>query len=305
MTPESPVSEGVVVREAAAPRPARALLEFDWRHPRARYLGPALAITMCVGLANMQSRIYPELPIAVMYLMPVLVLVWTTGRYVGLAGAALTALLRVLVDLAHPHQLSHWSVPLWNFAISVPLFLLVAFLVQRVRELLERERELALTDPLTLLGNRRFFLDIARVELNRTRRYERPLALGYIDVDYFKDVNDKLGHAAGDSLLKLIAAELMVILRTSDVVARIGGDEFAVLLPETSSGGAAIAFSKMGEHLLAAVRAAKYPVSFSIGVVTYQQGAVTLDALLEEADRLMYVVKKQGKGALLVQAHAE
>jgi diguanylate cyclase (GGDEF)-like protein len=292
-----------VTRDSGVPRTARALLEFDWHHPRARYLGPALAITICVGLANMQSRIYPELPIAVMYLLPVLVLVWTSGRYLGLVGAALTALFRVLVDLAYPHSISHWSVPLWNFILSVPLYLLVALLVQRTRELLERERGMALTDPLTHLGNRRFFLDIARVELNRTRRYNRPLAVGYIDVDYFKDVNDKMGHAAGDSLLQLISSELMVVLRTSDVVARIGGDEFAVLLPETSPDGAEIAFSKMSEHLMTAVRAANYPVSFSIGVVTYEQGEVSLDALLEEADGLMYIVKKQGKGALLIRAH--
>src|SRR4051812_18030219 len=163
-------------------RPGLALNEFHWRHPRARVLGPALAVALCILLATLQPKLYPELPIAVLYLAPVVVLVWTSGRYIGLAGAATVALLRVVIDVAYPHDLSNWSVPLWNFVISLPLYVLVAALLQRLREALERELELAMTDPLTKLGNRRFFLDIARVELNRTRRYSRPLALGYLDV---------------------------------------------------------------------------------------------------------------------------
>lgn len=285
------------------PQVRHGLNEIDRRHPRARLLGPAFAIALCFGLAKFQPRLYPELPIAVLYLAPVVILVWTSGRYIGLAGAATVALLRVLIDIAYPHQLSNWTVPYWNFVISLPMYVLVADLLQRLRVLVEREREMAMTDPLTLLGNRRFFLDIARVELNRTKRYSRPLALGYVDVDFFKEVNDRLGHGAGDDLLRLIASELIVVMRTSDVVARIGGDEFAVLLPETPPEGAAIAFRKMSEHLTNAVQVANYPVTFSVGVVTYESGPGTLDELMEEADQMMYSVKHGGKGAVKVREH--
>jgi diguanylate cyclase (GGDEF)-like protein len=284
-------------------RPGRTFTGLDWRHPIARYAGPAVAIALCVLLAKVQPRMYPELPIAVLYLLPVVIIVWTTGRRAGLAAAAVAAVLRAFVDLLHPHALSHWSVPYWNFVISLPLYLLVAYMMQRLRVLVEREREMAMTDQLTRLGNRRFFLDIARVELNRTRRYSRPLGLAYLDVDHFKEVNDRMGHAAGDDLLRLIATELIVVLRTSDVVARIGGDEFAVLLPETPPEGAEIALRKMSEHLTAAVKAANYPVTFSVGGVTYEYGPAILEDLLEEADRMMYTVKHGTKNAVLVRAH--
>ena len=285
------------------PERGGSLGEFNWRHPSARVLGPALAVATCIGIATLQPRLYPELPIAVLYLLPVLILVWTSSRRIGLIGAALAAVVRVVIDFTNPQSLSDPSVPYWNFVISLPLYVLVADLLQRLRVLLERERELAMTDPLTTLGNRRFFLDVARFELNRTRRYDRAFALGYIDVDFFKDVNDKRGHAAGDDLLRLIARELMVVLRTSDVVARIGGDEFAFILPETPADGAEIAARKMHDHITAAVTSANYPVSFSVGVVTYDTGAVTLDALLDEADALMYHVKSHGRGAVLVRPH--
>ena len=96
---------------------------------------------------------------------------------------------------------------------------------------LHEERELARTDPLTGLGNRRFFADLAAIEISRTRRYHRSLTLAYIDVDRFKSVNDKLGHAAGDALLVKVAEVLGKHLRTSDLMARVGGDEFARFCP--------------------------------------------------------------------------
>ena len=184
------------------------------------------------------------------------------------------------------------------FTISAVLILIV--IVQLYRTLLH-ERQLAHTDPLTSLGNRRFFEQVAHAELNRSRRYARPFALAYLDVDHFKAVNDRYGHAAGDRLLQLIARQLSKGLRKSDVIARIGGDEFAVLLPETPLDGARIALQKVQDQLNAAVRQAGFEVTFSTGVIVYDAGGATVPVLLGEADRVMYDVKRTGRGAVRVE----
>jgi GGDEF domain-containing protein len=95
---------------------------------------------------------------------------------------------------------------------------------------LERQAD---ADPLTGLANHRAFHDRLRTEVERAQRYGRPLSLACLDVDGFKDVNDQFGHPAGDKVLREVAARLTTVARTADLVARIGGDEFAILLPET------------------------------------------------------------------------
>lgn len=183
---------------------------------------------------------------------------------------------------------------------AIPGILIMVVVVQLYRTLLH-ERQLARTDPLTHLGNRRFFEQIAHAELNRSRRYARPFALAYLDVDHFKAVNDRYGHAAGDRLLQLIARQLTTALRKSDAVARIAGDEFAVLLPETPADGARTAMQKVHDRLNAAVQHAGFEVTFSTGIIVYDAGAATVPVLLSEADRVMYQVKRNARGAVRIE----
>ena len=109
------------------------------------------------------------------------------------------------------------------------------------------------------------------------------------------------GIAADEGSLQLIARQLTNGLRKSDVVARIGGDEFAVLLPETPADGAAIAMQKLHTQLNRAVQQAGFEVTFSTGVIAYDAGAATVPVLLHEADRVMYSVKRAGRGAVRVE----
>jgi diguanylate cyclase (GGDEF)-like protein len=259
-----------------------------------RVLGLAAGGALIAAMAAIQPRLYHDLPIPVLYVVPVVLVAWVGGAGLGIVAALAAATARAVADHMAGTTFSHPSVPWWNLGIGALLYSVLAYLLARLHTSLIFERELARTDPITGLGNRRFFEQVAAVELNRSRRYGRPFALAYLDVDRFKQYNDRHGHAAGDRLLREIAALLVQALRDSDVVARLGGDEFAVILPETPADGAAIAMQKAHERLVDEL--SSHGISFSIGVITCEQGTATLPLLLDAADRVMYAVKATGRG---------
>jgi diguanylate cyclase (GGDEF)-like protein len=116
-----------------------------------------------------------------------------------------------------------------------------------------------------------------------------------VDLDDFKAVNDHFGHTAGDFCLRLVADTIHSCTRVTDFTSRIGGDEFALLMPETSSDQARVVVNRLLEKLLEAMRQNGWPTTFSIGVVTYLAAPESAGALLKMADDLMYSVKNAGK----------
>ncbi len=166
------------------------------------------------------------------------------------------------------------------------------------RAALEQEKRLSRIDPLTGLANRRAFYEGAEVERARSVRYVRNLSMAYIDLDNFKHVNDQFGHEMGDQLLVVVANILRSGLRQSDMAARLGGDEFAVILPETDHLGACRATSKLHELLTQAMQDNDWPVTFSMGVVTFESLPATTEEMIQKADELMYTVKHSGKNRI-------
>lgn len=150
---------------------------------------------------------------------------------------------------------------------------------------------------MTEVLNSRAFHEIVAIELRRVDRHKHPITLAYLDVDNFKQVNDTLGHSAGDSLLHAIAVTIRHNIRLSDTVSRLGGDEFAILMPETDSDNAKKAINKLHEYLIKMVQQNKYPVTFSIGVVSCHY-LCKFDELIKAADKLMYSVKSRGKNGI-------
>jgi diguanylate cyclase (GGDEF)-like protein len=148
---------------------------------------------------------------------------------------------------------------------------------------------------LTGVLNKFALREFAAAELERLRRYPHPLSAAYLDLDNFKYVNDRFGHAVGDELLIAVAVTLRQVLRKTDVVARLGGDEFVVVMVETDARAARKAFLKAQAALLAAMRAREWPVTFSIGVVTFTEPPASVEAMLEQADAAMYHAKHRGK----------
>jgi diguanylate cyclase (GGDEF)-like protein len=261
--------------------------------------GPAFwsALLLIGMLALAEHLLQPALSLTVMYMVPIAAIAWYAGPRRALVCTFWAAAAHGWATFTATTASSSGYAPFLNSALSALFYFAVMLVASAMRATLQFERELARTDALTGLGNRRFFADVATTEIHRTRRYSRSVTLAYVDIDFFKQVNDQYGHAAGDALLLKVAEVLKENLRNSDVMARIGGDEFAIILPETGLAGAKVAMEKCVMSLNTAMKESNWPVSFSIGVVT-SDSPTSLEQMLELADQAMYTVKKSGKSAI-------
>ncbi len=204
---------------------------------------------------------------------------------------------------AHGHSQHYWS-------IKVPIDIehssrtLIGFSTEitELHTLQEELKRLSNTDALTHLHNRRAFLDLAEREFSRTVRHTLPLALLVLDVDLFKQINDQFGHPAGDNVLQAIADRIRASVRKEDLPARVGGEEFAVMLPETDRVRA--------EALAERIRHAIADSAFSVGdgkaiAVTISIGLTTIDPhddefakMYSRADRALYAAKEAGRNCV-------
>lgn len=232
------------------------------------------------------------------YLLPVALLAWLVGWRAGVLAAAGSAVAWLATDLLTGYSDGSLLAPYLNALLRCGIFLLVAFILATTKKMLERERELARTDVLTGIANARMFSELAKTEIDRARRYKHPFSVAYIDIDDFKVINDRFGHHTGDSVLRAIARGIRGNLRVVDVSARLGGDEFAVLLPETGAEAATHALGKLRLRLLQLMEENRWPLTLSVGAVTFNRPPASVDDMLRRADTLMYAVKRQGKNSI-------
>jgi diguanylate cyclase (GGDEF)-like protein len=232
------------------------------------------------------------------YVGPVAVAAWYAGRWSGLAIAALSCVSWYIADLAAGSQYSHPAIPFWNAMVRFGFFLITGLLLTALRKGLNAQRHLARTDGLTGLHGRREFEDRLKHDLALAQRRKSALTLAYVDLDDFKAVNDTHGHAGGDRVLRAIGRALGGSVREADTAARIGGDEFALIFPDTDGHAARQAISKLTRELHEALEAISWGVTCSIGVVTFVDLPISPEHAVAVADELMYQVKRKGKGAV-------
>jgi diguanylate cyclase (GGDEF)-like protein len=171
----------------------------------------------------------------------------------------------------------------------------------------EQLEKLATTDGLTGLFNRRHFLKLAGAEWCRFRRHGRPVALLILDVDLFKSINDRFGHGVGDQVIAHVAALCRDGRRAADVVARIGGEEFAILLPETEHDAARVVAERLRELVEASPLVTderNLAVTVSIGVAEARTALGGVDELIKEADRALYMAKRGGRNRVVMATDA-
>lgn len=240
-----------------------------------------------------------EISFSVFYLAPVLLASWVLGTTGGIIFSVFSALLWQSINLLAGETFSNPWIPLWNALIRMGFYLVASILVIRLHEIFEHEKAISRIDFLTETANSRGFYETANKELSRSSRYHRPVSVLYLDLDDFKQINEVMGHGAGDKLLQTVGSAVMHSLRTTDTVARIGGDEFIVLLPETDSTAAMLAATKVKIKLEQNLAEEQWPITFSIGVVSYMNKyPQSVDEMVNMADNVMYGVKKTGKNGI-------
>jgi len=258
-------------------------------------------LIVAVGAADLESGY--ELSVSIFYAIPVAIGAWYVGRRFGFLACAVSAATWFAADAISGHQYSHPTIPLWNAIVRLGFLATIAYLLDRLRASLEIQELLAQQDGLTGMLNARSFRQRCETTVDLAKRNGRPLALGYLDLDGFKGVNDSFGHSVGDQVLKAVANALASRLRASDVGARLGGDEFAILLPETDLAGARTLFTGLRESLVDLALRNRWPVGVSIGVAVFRTPAANSDDAIRCADALMYKVKNSGKNGILFEEY--
>jgi len=249
----------------------------------------------------MDAAVGYEISLLILHVIPVMFVTWFTTARWGVFFSVLVAMASALVIVYVAPETTNVFYRFLDLGSDFVATLLLVFMQSRLRASFDEALHHSRSDGLTGCWNKRGFGEQLEAEIERHRRYGHAFSLVYFDCDNFKTVNDTCGHHAGDALLAEIGRVLRAELRSLDLVGRMGGDEFAVLLRETNADAAKRAVEFMKRTLDAAMRTHSWPVTFSIGIVSYAGAPPDAASALAAADALMYEVKRQGKNGFLLR----
>jgi diguanylate cyclase (GGDEF)-like protein len=257
-----------------------------------------LCLALVAGLGFIDYFSGTELSFSIFYLLPVTLAVLVSGRGLGMIISLVSAAVWLYADLRGGSVYSSPFIPFWNALMRLGYFTLHCFLIGRLMEMIATVKDLSLHDPLTKAANWRFFEEYANKAIKAAIRDRRQVTLAFWDLDNFKALNDKLGHAVGDEALILMAETIRKGIRADDMLARLGGDEFVLILPGPDFSAADEALKRLHAAVASEMAERGWKVTASVGAVTFTTLSSSVGSLMSRADELMYDVKKDGKNAL-------
>lgn len=264
-------------------------------NPEGSWLWAIIAVVLLGFIGLIDYLLGSEFMLSLTYLIPVGFASWYVGTRYGLFLSALSVAMWIFIEIASNQPYSPvrnyylYAVARLSFCVGVTL------LLGRFKTALNAERTLSRVDYLTGAVNWRSFYESASMEIERCNRYGSSFTIAYIDIDNFKELNDRFGHTVGDNVLQAIANTVKLNIRKVDTVARLGGDEFAILFPETSEKAASTAIKKIKKALLRHKYLKKFSITVSTGILICNACPPSVDRAITLVDSLMYSAKKSGR----------
>lgn len=267
------------------------ITEYLETKPKNLLLVLGILLTLLVASGDYLTHTNYVLEFSPFYVVPVSFFSWFIGKRWGLAVAVISAIFGFLIRLnTLPRAIAFWDVLVW-----LALYVSACLTVAQIKRLYAHARYVSRIDPLTRIENRRALFESAARAKNFSDRHGVPLSIAYLDLDGFKQLNDQLGHRTGDKLLVMVAAGIKRALRPTDAVGRVGGDEFVLILPETDGDTAARVLRRVRSELDYVMRRRRWPVTFSIGLVSFSPPLRSVSEMIRAADDAMYTAKCGGK----------
>ncbi len=302
--PEENLTQMAETINKQEPRPDSffgSIVDYLSKLPQLFLISIGSVMVILVGILSHKAG--SQLSLTIFYMIPIVMVTWFLGRSIGFIFSILSAFVWLMADLESGTAYLQSDIPYWNGVIRLGSFFILTFILSELKNTLRQEKEYSRIDFLTGTRNRRYFIELLNMEIHRARRYDRPFTVVWIDLDNFKTANDCFGHSTGDMILRSVARTLQENIRVTDTVARLGGDEFAILLPETGRNVAETILRKVRKINLDIMQMHGWPVTLSIGVVTFASPPSTVDETLRKADRLMYAAKNSGKDGIRYEVY--
>jgi len=258
------------------------------------YFLEVLSVALVVLIGFYDYWVGSEVSVTLFYLLPILISAWFGKKWSGY-GIALASVAACAIANWHFQEYLSVGLLFWNIAMRTVIFLFFAyFIIQIKRKVLELNLDSALApriDPLTKIFNSRTFYEIVETEMKKLQRYKRPIAIAYMDINNFKTINNTFGNTTGDHLLFTVAQEMSKNIRASDVIARIGGDEFVFLMPEAEINGVRVFVAKIQGILAKTAEENGWPVTFSFGATLFLKPPYNVNEMIKIPEDQMRLAK--------------